>query len=181
MKTLLTVALGLLALAGPSQAQSAHAPSVLAAVASGDAEWSPRVSPQLVSALGSPSASERTRALHAVGTLAYAAPDGVDLRPAIPALLHVFRTDPDWRLRVQALRSLETSDDDGVMTALRAELERQMEPPVQRVLLAVLVDHYGMEAARRDSGMMAVAQSLIERDRRRVRGAAPRAPLAAAG
>lgn len=180
MKNLLVAALSLLALAAPARAQDSTAPPALAAVAGGDAEWSLRVGPRLIDALGSPSADVRARALHAVGDLVAISPGGVDLRPAVPALLHVLRTDPDWRHRVMALRSLGAAGDEGAMAALRGEAGRQSHPPVQRLLLWTLVDHYGQHAFRGDSDMASLAQAVLDHDRPSNRARGTRGRLVAA-
>ena len=184
---LLAAALALVALAGSARAQTSvapRAPLTFAAaenpsVASGNAEWTLRVSPRLVAALGSPSAAVRAEALHAVGSLAVTS-EGADLRPAIPALLDVFRTDPDWRLRVMALRSLEASADEGAMAALRNEVGRPAPPAVQRLLVWVLVGHYGVDAARRDADLMDLARLVRDSDRKGYRDRGPQSRLVAA-
>ncbi len=170
MRPFLTPALALLALASPTQAQDEPAPLfasashvATAAVPSPVIDDPATVTPQLVSALRSPSATVRTGALQAVADLAYASPEGVDLRPAIPALLDVFRTDPDDRHRVMALRSLEASGDDGAMAELRSEgwrAAKRAQPAVQRLLFFVLVDHYGLDALRHDADVEALAGAL---------------------
>ena len=87
------------------------------------------MSPQLVDRIGSPSVDVRTEALQTVCALAYDVDPGVDVRPAIPALLDVFRTEPDWRLQISALRALEAIGDGGSMAALRRGVGTPMEPP----------------------------------------------------
>lgn len=166
---LLSSALVLLALVGTAWAQGASvrsAPFVLPSGApafSGNVEAPASISPELVAALEAPSAAVRSEALHAVANLAYS-PQGVDLSPAVPALLDIFRTDPAERHRIMALRSLETTADEGVMTALRREGWREAQrdhPAVRRLLLFVLVDHYGLEALQHDSNVEALAQAVL--------------------
>lgn len=172
MGRLLTAALALL-VAAPVGAQStpvAPAPTpgvqATAAVADGYAAWTVRVGPKLVRALESRSAATRADALHTLGTLDVVTPGGADLRPAIPALFHVLRSDADWRHRVMALGLLYAADDEAVMTALRDETTRPAPAAVQRLLLACLVDHYGAAAVQNDARAVALAQALLDRDRR---------------
>jgi HEAT repeat protein len=166
MGRLLTAALAL-ALAAPVGAQTAPNADVKAAVADGHAEWTVRVSPKLVRALGSTSTGVRAEALHAIGTLEVATPGGADLRPAIPALFDVLHTDADWRHRVMALNLLYAADDEAVMQALRDETTQPAPAAVQRLLLACLAEHYGVESLRNDRRAVALAQALIDHDRRR--------------
>lgn len=160
MKRLFAPLLALFAFAGPSLAQGDLAPSPTflgPALLSNDVAGAPRVGAQLVRALESPSPTTRAEALHTIATLAFA---GADLRPATPALLSVFKTDPDSRHRVLAIRSLEVTADEDVMAALRSEAGEQEDPAVQRLLFAVLVDHYGVDALRSDAGVATLVRSL---------------------
>lgn len=171
MRLSLTAALALCALVGTAHAQP---DSVTRSTFFGPAPFAGtsdaplRVSAAVVEALESPSARVRTDALHAVATLGFV--EGADIRPAIPALLSAFRTDADERLRVMALRALEASGDEAAMAALRAEVETEVSqrdhPHVQRLLAAVLIDHYGMYTLRDDQALMGLIEgSLTARHR----------------
>ena len=149
MKSLLTSALALAVRAAPGSAQEvfADANDAPARVVSVDP---PLVPTRLVNALESPTASIRAEAMHAMLTLAYNEPQGIDLRPATPALLTIFREDADARHRTFALRCLEASGDESVMASLRAVADRDSDPAVRRLLFSVLIDHYGAEELRGD-------------------------------
>lgn len=163
MRPLLTSALALLVVALPARAQTSVAPAVPSVVISVD-DASASLSPRLIQALESGSMAERTEALHAVVTRAHSAA-GVDLGPALEPLLAICQTDRDARRRTLALRALETAGDEAVMGALRRGARLEKDLGVQRLLFAVLLDHYGREALRYDDGMAVLAQSL----RRQVR------------
>ena len=171
MGRLLTAAA--LLLAAPAWAQSTPplkapgpGPEAVAAVDDGYAEWTVRASPKLVRALESRSQPTRTDALHTLGTMDAVTPGGADLRPAVPALFDVLRTDGDWRHRVMALGLLHATDDEAVMAALRAEATRPAPAAVQRLLLACLADHYGLASLQRDPNVVALAEALVDHDRR---------------
>ncbi len=177
MKALLASSLALVVLAAPALAQHETAPPTpylattapTTAPSDRPADDPTVISPRLVGALGASSVVTRAAALHAITTLAYSA-EGADLKPAIPALLSAFETETDERLRLLALRSLETTGDDAVMATLRnaagSESYRADHPAVQRLLFAILVDHYGVDALRHDRGVGALVESLSARTAR---------------
>lgn len=160
MKPLFTATLALASLVGTARAQTSYTPLPLFFGAV-PAEAS-RLDPALVAAIETASGSGRAEALHTVATLAFT--EQPDLRPALPALLSVFRLDSDERLRVLALRTLEASGDTEVMESLRreawTETQRDAHPQVRRLLFLVLVDHYGLDALRRDADVGALAATL---------------------
>jgi len=171
---LLTIAGSAGAQSGPAQATRLGANAWVAPAPAIAAEVVPRVPSHLVRELSSPSASVRADALHTVVTLAFDTPGGLDLRPAVPQLLSVFRSEPDWRLRIMALRALEAaggghSADETVMEALRAEAgpesQRAPAPAVRRLLFATLVGHYGLDALRGDADVAALVRSLPQSSR----------------
>ncbi len=166
MRAYLATALALLLPVGAVQAQDTSGPLAPPAVATGHAEWSLRVTPRLVDRIGSPSAAVRAEALHAVAELAFATSPEVDVRPAIPALLDIFRTEADGRLRTLALRTLEAVGDEAAMAALRAEVDRPMEPHLRRLLFVVLLEHYGVDEVRGDPRLFAMARSVVDHDHR---------------
>ncbi len=165
-------ALALALFVGAAHAQESARPFATSALASGQVELSLRVSPQLVDRIGSPSVDVRTEALQTVCALAYDVDPGVDVRPAIPALLDVFRTEPDWRLQISALRALEAIGDGGSMAALRRGVGTPMEPPVRRLLFFVLLNHYGVDEVRQDPRLVAMARAVMDHDRRTSRKSA---------
>lgn len=169
MGRLLTAALAVAVVAGPALAQNgtakASSPVAAAAVASGDAEWSLRASPKLVRALESSSPAVRAKALDALGAMLIASSEEFDIRPAVPALLDVFRKDDDWRLRVMSLCLLHAAGDESVMATLRDDVTRPAPFAVQRTLLAVLADHYGTETLRRDARAATLAKALVDYER----------------
>ncbi|PAP75599.1 HEAT repeat domain-containing protein [Rubrivirga marina] len=166
MRLPLTAALAVCTLVGAAHAQPDTFPRSTflgAAPFAGTPDAPLRVSAAVVEALESPSDRVRTDALHAVATLGFV--EGADIRPAVPALLSVYRTDADERLRVMALRALEASGDEAAMAALRAEVEAEVEqrghPNVRRLLAAVLVDHYGTYALRHDPALMGLIEGAL--------------------
>lgn len=159
MKALFATALSLFLLAAPSGAQellatSDDAPTRIAAVDP------PLVPASLVRALASSSEDTRADAMHRMLTLVYDSPEGVDLAPAIPALLSIYQADPDARHRAFALRCLEASASEDVMSTLRAEANHESDPAVKRLLFSVLVDHYGAADLRGDARVEALARSI---------------------
>ena len=127
MRSPILIAVAVLALAGPALAQGLLASSddVVLDRPTARVDMAPgTISARVLAALESSSPAVRAEALHAVVTLAYSA-EGVDLRPAVPALLDIFQTDSDESHRILALRALETSESDGVMGALRSEAGRE--------------------------------------------------------
>ena len=164
MRSLFLSALALLVVALPARAQTSVAPAAPSVVLSLAADAPAGISPRLIGAIETGSASERAEALHAVVSQAYAA-EGADLRPALDALLDVSTTDPDARHRILAVRALEMAGDDDAMAALRSGARLEKDLGVQRLLFAVLLAHYGEEELRYDDGMAVLAQSL----RRQVR------------
>jgi len=163
MRTLLTLAAAAAVATAPALAQPLST-FVDPAPVEGGTTPTPRVSAQTLRALGSPSEAVRAAALHAVLTMAFETAEPVDIRPAIPALFDVFRTDPNPGLRLLALRSLEATDDADVMTALRHEVapeaRRLDDARVRHLLLAILIDRYGVDELRTDRDVAALYKTL---------------------
>lgn len=150
----LSLAAVLLGLAAPALAQS-HAER---AVEAGDAVWIPRVTAQAVDALGSP--ATRADALHDLGTLIATSPAGVDLRPAVPALLDVLASDPDPRVRLMAVSVLSSTPDREILDALRDGVLQQTDSGVQHAMLYTVVAHGGPGALADHPAVLALALAL---------------------
>ena len=167
MTTLSLAALGLLSFAPATPASAAvpatPATAIETASLPADDLWGRRLTRHLAVELASSSAETRAQTMSTVVSVARAYPDRVDLRPLAPALLSIYREDPDERHRFLAVVALHATADESAMQALRSEVVREPAPRVQRVLLAVLVDYYGPGTFEGDLEAAAVAEALLAR------------------
>ena len=124
------------------------------------AVWSLFIGQQMAESLASPSADIRAKALEHVIHLARAFGEELDLTEAVPALLSVYRNDPDERCRLAAVAGLHAVADEGGLQQVRLGIARQPSPRVQHAALAVLMDYYGPGTFEGSADMAAIAESV---------------------
>lgn len=124
------------------------------------AVWSQFIGQQMAQSLESPSEEIRTKALEHVIHLARSFGEELDLTEAVPALLSVYRDDPDERCRLAAVAGLHAVADEGGLQQVRLGIARQTSKRVQHAAMAVLMDFYGPETFEGAEDMAAIAESV---------------------
>lgn len=122
-----------------------------------EAAWQLRVGEQLAHVLASPTADARAQGLAVVNRYAYL---DVDLSPAVPALVSIYRNDPNDQARIAAAVALQAIGDENGMQQLRAAVGAQTSPRVQRASFAALLTHYGPSTFADDPAAIATAKEL---------------------
>ena len=124
------------------------------------AVWSMFIGQQMAESLASPSAEIRAKALEHVIHLARSFSEELDLTEAVPALLSIYREDPDERCRLAAVAGLHAIAEEGGLQQVRLGIARQTSQRVQHAAMAVLMDYYGPETFEGAEDMAAIAESV---------------------
>ena len=124
------------------------------------AVWSMFIGQQMAESLASPSAEIRAKALEHIIHLAHSFGEDLDLTEAVPALLSIYRDDPDERCRLAAVAGLHAIADEGGLQQVRLGIARQTSKHVQHAAMAVLMDFYGSGTFEGAEDMAAIAKSV---------------------
>lgn len=131
-----------------------------------------RAGEQLAQVLTSPAADARAQGLTLANQYARLSPE-VDLTPAVPALVAIYRNAASEQARISAAAALQAIGDESGMQALRDGVSAQASTRVQHVSLAALLAHYGPATFEDDPALLAVATAL--QDQNAVRFSRPQA------
>lgn len=120
------------------------------------------VGDRLARDLASSNATTRERALAETAFHAHFGQRNVDLTPTLPALIKVYKSDPDEQRRIMAVSILDAIGDQDAMHALYFYAKQERSQRVQMVTLAALQKHLDASAFKGDKEMGAIATELLE-------------------
>jgi HEAT repeat protein len=106
-------------------------------------EWWHAFGKQLVASLDSPIAKIQEQALSQIIFYAAHYPGKMDLDPATPKILEVFKNDNKVARRTLALMALHAIGDEQGMRRLNTLVRYETSPRVETLTRAVLADYYG--------------------------------------
>lgn len=123
--------------------------------------WTQTLGHQLAQNIESESRPMKSRAIQQAQHFATYRNDA-NLKAAVPALVRVYRYDPDPKFRLAAVSALHAIGNDAGMQAVRAALSRQTDQRVQMVSIAALRDHFGLATFTNSKEIADMARSILE-------------------
>lgn len=123
--------------------------------------WAADIGRQLAGRMRSGLPMDRSGAIEQAHYIATHHPD-VDLRPAVPALIEVYRSDLVPRYRLAAVATLHAIGDEAGMRAVGTHLTEQSDRYVQIVSIAALRDHYGKNSYFDSDDVASMSQAILE-------------------
>lgn len=125
--------------------------------------WVRTFGEQLKTSLESENPLVKRQALQHITYFASFYGEDIDFTSAVPALVDLYRQDPDANVRLFALVALYAIGDENGMQQVRSSLHTQRWPPrLQFVTMAALVSHYGPQTFEMDEEAATMAQDLME-------------------
>ena len=120
--------------------------------------WMANIGVQLATQLDSESRAVKSQAIQKIHYFALYQ-TAIDLSTTVPALVGVYKNDPDRKLRLAAVAALHAIGDDAGMQAVRKQVIHETDQQVQMVSIAALRDHFGLGtfANSKEIGQMARA------------------------
>lgn len=124
--------------------------------------WTMTIGRQLADGIQSEAPRVRARAIQATHNYARFGPT-VDLSATVPALVDVYRSDPDPRYRVAAVAALHAIGNEEGMLSVRSNLMRQTNELVQATSILMLRDYFGPGTFEDSPEVADLAKELIQK------------------
>lgn len=121
--------------------------------------WQQAIGYQLAQTLSSPIGEQRNRAFQLVTYFAHHRAD-VDLKPTVPVLLSIYKSDPDEAYRLAAISALHAIGDETAMQQVRRHALDQPSKIVQYLSISALTDYYGVRTFEDNVAAAALAEDL---------------------
>lgn len=122
--------------------------------------WAKNIGFQLAESLQSENSVIRANALFQAMYIAQNRKDA-DLKPAVPALLDVYKEDDDDQFRIAAVVALHAIAESAAMQDVRRALTSQTSSRVQAVSIALLHDFYGSETFENSPAEAQMAREIL--------------------